>query len=85
MIFAPASQFQVCLLCSGILDAKVLVGAFNQEKALVGAFFVIVRNGYETDGALHISLGQDKETSVVSILIIRIVEAGMLEEDQSPA
>ena len=32
---------------------KVLVGAFNQEKALVGAFSVIVNTGFGTDGALH--------------------------------
>ena len=32
---------------------KVLVGAFNQEKALVGAFSVIVKTGCATDGALH--------------------------------
>ena len=32
---------------------KALVGAFNQEKALVGAFSVIVKTGCETDGALH--------------------------------
>ena len=32
---------------------KVLVGAFNQEKALVGAFSVIVKTGCGTDGALH--------------------------------
>ena len=32
---------------------KALVGAFNQEKALVGAFSVIVKNGCGTDGALH--------------------------------
>ena len=31
----------------------VLVGAFNQEKALVGAFSVIVTTDCETDGALH--------------------------------
>ena len=30
------------------LDVKVLVGAFNQEKASV-----IVKTGCETDGALH--------------------------------
>ena len=30
-----------------------LVGAFNQEKALVGAFSVIVKTGCGTDGALH--------------------------------
>ena len=32
---------------------RALVGAFNQEKALVGAFSVIVKNGFGTDGALH--------------------------------
>ena len=32
---------------------KALVGAFNQEKALVGAFSVIVNTGCGTDGALH--------------------------------
>ena len=30
---------------------KVLVGAFNQEKALVGAFSVIVKTDWETDGS----------------------------------
>ena len=32
---------------------KVLVGAFNQEKALVGAFSMIVKTNCDTDGALH--------------------------------
>ena len=32
---------------------KALVGAFKQEKALVGAFSVIVETGCGTDGALH--------------------------------
>ena len=32
---------------------KALVGAFNQEKALVGAFSVIVKTSCGTDGALH--------------------------------
>ena len=32
---------------------KALVGAFNQEKALVGAFSVIVKTDCETHGALH--------------------------------
>ena len=32
---------------------KVLVGAFNLGKALVGAFSVIVKTDCETDGALH--------------------------------
>ena len=34
---------------------KALVGAFNQEKALVGAFSVIVKTGCETDGSFHIT------------------------------
>ena len=32
---------------------KALVGAFNQEKALVGSFSMIVKTGCGTDGALH--------------------------------
>ena len=32
---------------------KALVGAFNQEKTLVGAFSVIVKTDCETDGTLH--------------------------------
>ena len=32
---------------------KALVGAFNQQKALVGAFSLIVKTGCGTDGALH--------------------------------
>ena len=40
---------------------KALVGAFSQEKALVGAFSVIVKTGCETDGALH-------STSMVTLL-----------------
>ena len=31
---------------------KALVGAFNQEKALVGAFSVIVKTDCETDGSI---------------------------------
>ena len=34
---------------------KALVGAFNQEKALVGAFSVILKTDCETDGAIHSS------------------------------
>ena len=30
---------------------KAIVAAFNQEKALVGAFSVIVKTDYETDGS----------------------------------
>ena len=34
-------------------NVKALVGAFNQEKALVGAFAVIVKTDCETDVSLH--------------------------------
>ena len=37
---------------------KALVGTFNQEKALVGAFSVIVKTGCGTDGALHSTIGR---------------------------
>ena len=33
--------YQICL--NSVLNVKALVGAFNQEKALVGAFSVIVQ------------------------------------------
>ena len=42
----------VCCLNS-VLNVKALVCAFNQEKALVGAFSVIVKTGCGTDEALH--------------------------------
>ena len=32
---------------------KALVGAFNQEKALVGAFSVIVKTGFGTNGSFY--------------------------------
>ena len=35
---------------TSVLNVKVLVGAFNQEKALVGAFSVIVK----TDGSFRL-------------------------------
>ena len=36
-----------------VLNVKVLVGAFNQEKALIGAFYVIVKTGWGTDGSFY--------------------------------
>ena len=60
MTFASASQFHVYLSwgqrlfngLNGVLNVEVLVGAFNQEKVLVGAFSVIVKTGYGTDGSI---------------------------------
>ena len=57
MTFASSSQFYIyhlALFLNSVLNVKVLVDAFNQEKApLVGAFSVIVKTDCETDGALH--------------------------------
>ena len=40
-----------------VLNVKTVVAAFNQEKALVGAFSVIVKTKCKTDGALHSTIG----------------------------
>ena len=49
---------------------KALVGAFNQEKALVGAFSVIVKTGCGTDGALHSTSASYIHTTLqVSLLL----------------
>ena len=49
MTFVSASQFHVHVLLHSVLNVNVnvLVGAFNQEMALVGALSVIVK----TDGS----------------------------------
>ena len=50
MSFVSGSQFHVYLqwvnayCLNSVLNVKALVGAFNQEKALVGAFSVIVKS-----------------------------------------
>ena len=36
-----------------VLNVKVVVAAFNKEKALVGAFSVIVKTGCGTDGSFY--------------------------------
>ena len=52
---------------------KAVVAVFNQEKALVGAFSVIVKTGCETDGSFHstnrdISQIQQQSNNEVCIL-----------------
>ena len=47
---------------------KELVGAFNQEKALVGAFSVIVKSDCETDGSSATLVA----TAAVSTAVARI-------------
>ena len=41
----------MCL--NSVLNVKALVGAFNQEKALIGAFSVIVKTDCKTDGSFY--------------------------------
>ena len=36
-----------------VIYGDPVVGTFNQEKALVGAFSVIVKTGCETDGSFY--------------------------------
>ena len=45
------ARLTYCL--NSVLNVEVLIGDFNQEKALVGAFSVIVKTGCGTDGAPH--------------------------------
>ena len=52
---------------------KALVGAFNQEKALLGAFSVIVKTDCGTDGALN-----STDQSVCVLLGVSAVGAGRL-------
>ena len=47
----PEAKFYNHGLLKCVLNVKVIVGAFNQEKALVGAFSVIVKASH-----LHISV-----------------------------
>ena len=55
MIIALASQLLLTTtyLLYSVLNVKARAGAFNQEKALVGAFSVIVKTDCETDGSFY--------------------------------
>ena len=61
MTFASVSQFHAFLpwgqrpfsIVNSVLNVEALVGAFNQEKALVGAFSVIWKTNCGNDEALH--------------------------------
>ena len=45
----------------------MLVGTFNQEKALVGAFSVIVKTSCETDGSFHGTTGGVQERGIYHV------------------
>ena len=55
---------------STVLNVKAVVATFNQEKALVGAFSVIVKTDCETDGSF---------TALVSIVVL--CQCGLLQEN----
>ena len=54
---------------------QALVGAFNHEKALVGAFSVIVKTGCGTDGALH-STSDNHYTVLVTWYLVLLRDVG---------
>ena len=58
---------------NSVLNVKALVGAFNQEKALVGAFFVIVKTGCGTDEALHSTNLDPGGVSAVRPAVVMII------------
>ena len=61
---------------------KALVGAFNQEKALVGAFSVIVKTDCETDGSsatLFISYLDGKADAGLLVLVNIILQLSLAE------
>ena len=62
---------------------KALVGAFNQEKALVGAFSVIVKTGCGTDEALH-STTCDPVTNNYSSDLLQVVVTSSLTDKLNP-
>ena len=71
MIFALVSQFHVYLLCLGVrlvqcLNVNAVVAAFNQEKALVGAFSVVV----QLRRLIVYSTSSDVSAATVSIMIM---------------
>ena len=47
----PVLPVYLCL--NSVLNEKALVGAFNQEKALVGAISMIVKTDCEIDGSFY--------------------------------
>ena len=62
---------------------KALVGAFNQEKALVGAFSVIVKTNCATDGSFY-STTHDPNPDFEVISPIMLLRAVQCEVEPRP-
>ena len=54
---------------------KALVGAFNQEKALVGAFSVIVKTNCETDGSFYCTINKSNPVYCESQNFVSLVRS----------
>ena len=50
---------------NSVLNVKALVGAFNQKKALVGAFSVIVKTDRGTDGSFYRTSAEARSRHIV--------------------
>ena len=70
---------------NSVLNVKALVGTFNQEKALEGAFFVITNLRMELFQALRIYLhfifGYFRYASVEELLLIRISISCIVDDE----
>ena len=51
---------------------KALIGTFNQENALVGAFSVIVKTGYETDGSFYSTSRWSTWAGAAALCLVRV-------------
>ena len=63
---------------------KVLLGAFNQEKALLGAFSVIVKTKCETDGSFYSTITQVGAEAGLEDGLQAGVEAGLPGQGLQP-
>ena len=61
---------------------KAVVAAFNQEKALVGAFSVIMETDCETDGALHSTSGRVEQETELEQVRRRILPSFTFTQDE---
>ena len=88
MIIASGTQFHFYLpwgqspfsivFYNSVLNVKALVGAFNQENALIGAFSVIVKTDCETDGTLHSTMQYCTYREPCEVVLADLGEPGVV-------
>ena len=64
-IYIPWFNAHLAYCLNSALNVKALVGAFNQEKALVGAFSVIVKTDRGTDGSFYRTSAEARSRHIV--------------------